>query len=319
MNQLPVKVIVHPGDISQTVVKHVRNEATDKLLDSTGTNSSELLPNDYTAITRNCADHSQPFEHVNVVCKLDDTLIVTLEASAAHNLPKRPIIDRQSVSPALACYASAPTYRCNTQQNVTVNPAALQLGFNGRISRYSFGATIRYYFELDTFQPPADGEYAAKCFELAIRAWRPMPVQFKRVFARKEAFFTIVGSPKNDGSNFARAFFPSDPPDKRRVKVYSLAFSPEYRMALVNVFCHELGHVLGLRHEFAALKESNEPSVSWGKANNESVMAYHDHPMGMAVHKLDIELVGAFYAYNGDTLEGFIIDVVEPTPELAER
>ncbi|KAJ4198705.1 hypothetical protein NW767_008695 [Fusarium falciforme] len=206
------------------------------------------------------------------------------------------------------------TYHCTTQHHETASCTAAQLGSNGCISRYSVNATLRYFVDLDGFQAKADGEYVAACFEVATQAWSLGPVQFKRSFDRKDAFFSVVYS--SDAPNdrtLAAAFFPNCPAESRMVKVFPLAFV--FRDAMVNTFCHELGHVLGLRHEFAAQTEKDDPSVHWGFPNPESVMNYYNHPLEMAVHELDIALTNGLYAYEGDSLEGFPIEVVSPTSE----
>ena len=82
---------------------------------------------------------------------------------------------------------------------------------------------------------------------------------------------------------------------------------------MANILCHEIGHILGLRHEFAATKEK-EPSVLWGLANPESVMNYFHHPLEMAVQESDVMLVNDFYFYFGETLERLPIDKIRPLP-----
>ena len=51
------------------------------------------------------------------------------------------------------------------------------------------------------------------------------------------------------GKVVASAFFPSDPPAKRRVIIFPPFFSPALGFPQVGVLRHELGHVLGFRHE----------------------------------------------------------------------
>lgn len=129
---------------------------------------------------------------------------------------------------------------------------------------------------------------------------------------RKDAFCPVVySSDAPNNRTLAAAFFPNCPAELRMVKVFPLAFV--FRDAMVNTFCHELGLVLGLRHEFAAHMEKDGPSVHWGFPNPESVMNYYNHPLEMAVHELGIVLINGLYAYEGDSLEGFPIDVVSPT------
>jgi len=44
-----------------------------------------------------------------------------------------------------------------------------------------------------------------------------------------------------------------------------------------NYLAHEIGHIYGLRHEFA--KKERNPSVQFGPTNTESVMNYNDIPV----------------------------------------
>ncbi|RSL66591.1 hypothetical protein CEP54_003695 [Fusarium duplospermum] len=167
---------------------------------------------------------------------------------------------------------------------------------------------------MNSFPTKAEAEYAAKSFEQAARNWALGPVQFKRELTRRDAFFSVVYFvDTTEDRTLATAFFPNCPAKSRVVKVYPRAFTFTFREALVNIFCHELGHVLGLRHEFAAQREAYNPSVCWHFHNPESVMNYYNHPLEMAVHELDIVLTNALYDYEGERIQGFPIDVVSPT------
>ncbi|HEU4534433.1 MAG TPA: M57 family metalloprotease, partial [Polyangiaceae bacterium] len=48
---------------------------------------------------------------------------------------------------------------------------------------------------------------------------------------------------------FARAFFPKDGRDRRQLNVDQLAFEPVRASTVDEVMTHELGHILGFRHE----------------------------------------------------------------------
>ena len=52
-----------------------------------------------------------------------------------------------------------------------------------------------------------------------------------------------------DGSIVASAFFPNTPPQERQVIIFSAFFSTDLWFPQVGVLRHELGHVLGFRHE----------------------------------------------------------------------
>ncbi|KAK6359927.1 hypothetical protein TWF696_001054 [Orbilia brochopaga] len=188
---------------------------------------------------------------------------------------------------------------------------AIQIGYHCRITRYALNDTIRYYFDRDTFDKAGlDSDYALECFENAIRAWEPLPVQFERVTVRKKAFFTIVFSnsiryPKT----LAKSFFPHHRSSRRKLKVYPRAFESQHRDYLLNVFCHELGHIMGLRHEFAPEEETEQPSVCWGVRDPESVMNYFAHPCEFAVQTLDTMHLNNFYNDTGKEIDGFPVVV----------
>ncbi|KAF3902067.1 hypothetical protein ABW21_db0200320 [Orbilia brochopaga] len=204
---------------------------------------------------------------------------------------------------------------CQTQStsDQAVNCLGIRLGWDRRISRYPAGVAIPYYVDRLIFPTPENAEYAARCFEEATWAWGTIPVGFIRVLAKEDAFFSIIFSrqPPN-GTTTIIAFFPNDPPEKRTITIYPFAFAPVNRDALANMLCHELGHVLGLRHEFAAEKELHEPSRLWGDPNPESVMNYYTNPFEFAVHPLDIKLLKTFYNDDRQDLDGFPIDIVWP-------
>jgi hypothetical protein len=60
----------------------------------------------------------------------------------------------------------------------------------------------------------------------------------------------------------ASAFFPSSPSQQRRVIIYPSFFSPELGFPQVGVLRHELGHVLGFRHEHI---DSHAPAECHGE------------------------------------------------------
>lgn len=62
------------------------------------------------------------------------------------------------------------------------------------------------------------------------------------------AVFAVRGINAN-GSFIAAAFFPNDPINRRRILIDPSFFSPTLSFDRVGVLRHELGHVLGFRHE----------------------------------------------------------------------
>lgn len=110
----------------------------------------------------------------------------------------------------------------------------------------------------------------------------------------------------SQGGALASAFFPN-PNDLSNLLVYNLAFAmPKWKENMWKVFMHELGHVLGLRHEFALdidpetgkAREGFE-AVQLGDRNDKSVMTYRSEPP--EVQQSDVESLRAFYALrDGD-------------------
>ena len=87
------------------------------------------------------------------------------------------------------------------------------------------------------------------------------------------------GQPASRDRVLAEAYFPSEE-DLSDVIVYALQFKPEFKDQMYNTFLHELGHVLGLRHEHANWNNVyfEGGSVTIHEANPKSVMAYHVVP-----------------------------------------
>ena len=77
----------------------------------------------------------------------------------------------------------------------------------------------------------------------------------------------------------AEAFFPNGN-DLSYVNVYSEGVGGTWFPQLKSVFLHELGHVLGLRHEFAMDPGSmyEGGSVQFGPRDPYSVMNYRSEP-----------------------------------------
>lgn len=84
-----------------------------------------------------------------------------------------------------------------------------------------------------------------------------------------------------------------------RVYVFQLCFDRQLG-AMSNVFCHELGHVLGIRHEFPSREElTSLPSWHLGPKDRRSVMRnWGDNWSRCRISSLDEEWVRHFYSIN---------------------
>jgi hypothetical protein len=66
---------------------------------------------------------------------------------------------------------------------------------------------------------------------------------------RPEGVLFVVREVDAKGQVIAAAFFPGDPPDRRHVIIDPSFYKPDLEYDKVGVLRHELGHVLGFRHE----------------------------------------------------------------------
>lgn len=126
---------------------------------------------------------------------------------------------------------------------------------NGKIVRWKPGAPLTYRVARDTFGAEAQYRLVVDSMKAAIEAWeRTCGVNFEhrsaldtRPGAGPEGLLFVVRGFDAGGKFIASAFFPSDPPERRRVLIDPSYFTTSFDK--VGVLRHELGHVLGFRHE----------------------------------------------------------------------
>ncbi|KAI1801575.1 hypothetical protein F4811DRAFT_533949 [Daldinia bambusicola] len=170
--------------------------------------------------------------------------------------------------------------------------------------RFSFGFSIDYL------------NMANEKLDAAAQEWNrgQIGVRFKRVGDHEKAVFRLVYSAS--GSNYlATAFFPNAAPSSRQLILYNVAFKEVNGCydSMTGLFCHELGHILGVRHELAHEKERRHPSIQFGKENLCSIMN-DDLPLNkMRIQDEDYALVKQFYR-AGPNYGGYVIKDVEAKP-----
>ncbi|KAB8275210.1 hypothetical protein BDV30DRAFT_247927 [Aspergillus minisclerotigenes] len=171
-------------------------------------------------------------------------------------------------------------YHCITQsalpENISVSdPAGLQLGMemsgNRFIPRWKRNSEVKFAAFANGYATSDQAQYAASMLKKAADTWNDLDlgVKFSWTNDIEDAAF-VLGYGGDGGSTLARAFFPNEQ-DLNMLYVYKGAFEPGRVNYMKNIFLHELGHVLGLRHEFAPEREGG--TVQLGIRNAGSVMS----------------------------------------------
>ncbi|KPM38849.1 hypothetical protein AK830_g7694 [Neonectria ditissima] len=207
---------------------------------------------------------------------------------------------------------SAPAHEvpiCITQDSIPVNlrngPSDIVVGLNSEVPRWVPNSVVKWAAWRAGFKTQEDANHAAEQLAIAADKWNQADVgiTFEWVPLAKDATFVLChGGAK--GPVLASAFFPNYN-DLNYMFVYSSAFSSGYRGNMWKIFLHELGHVLGLRHEFAiegdaewGLKKEGLGAVQLDDRNEKSVMNYRD-PLP-EIQQSDIDSTKKFYSLRED-------------------
>ncbi|KAH7139661.1 hypothetical protein B0J13DRAFT_558311 [Dactylonectria estremocensis] len=198
---------------------------------------------------------------------------------------------------------------CITQRAIPVNlrngPADIIVGLNNEVPRWVPGSVIKWAAWRQGFNSQDDADYAASQLAIAAEEWNKadIGVTFEWVPLAKDATFVICHGGAMGGV-LASAFFPNAN-DLNYLYVYTSAFRPPYKQGMWKIFAHELGHVLGLRHEFAiegnpdmGLNAEGRGAVVLGARNENSVMNYRRELP--EIQPSDIQDTKYFYALSDD-------------------
>lgn len=125
---------------------------------------------------------------------------------------------------------------------------------DGRVVRWRPGLVLTYAVSKATF-PGNRYDMVVQATANAASNWAAVcGVEFKHLSHLdegadgEEPLFWVRGVNTN-GKFIAVAFFPDDPVEERQVIIDPIFFSPTLSYSPVGVLRHELGHVLGFRHE----------------------------------------------------------------------
>ncbi|KAJ5110391.1 hypothetical protein N7532_000926 [Penicillium argentinense] len=201
-------------------------------------------------------------------------------------------------------------YPCITQKPTpaaiagSISATALQVGLGKEIPRWKTGPTKTVNFAVlaNGYPKPDLAFLAANKLHEAANEWNELKlgVQFEWVSKIEDAAFVLTYAKEVSPGTLAEAFFPNNV-DLNVLNVYPAAFQEGTVQYLKNIFLHELGHILGLRHEFAPERETdaNLNSVQIGPRNPTSVMAYEFPPL---MQPSDIDSTKTFYQFSGTHL-----------------
>jgi hypothetical protein len=195
---------------------------------------------------------------------------------------------------------------------------SLCVGRGNQIPRWVPGSVLTFYVDSPSFPTIDYAAHATTSIVIAAAKWNNLcggnVPKFEQVHEISAAVFQLkyADKPFNGNAAFAHAFCPGASPT---VSVYASSFQNKYRDSLVNIFCHELGHVLGARHEFAPEDEHERklPSMVLGERNSASVMNNPDHPSKLEIRESDVSGMKEFYDLKDSYYNGSLIVDHDPT------
>lgn len=165
----------------------------------------------------------------------------------------------------------------------------------GFIPLWEYDTILRWRFRersMDYFEDPEAAKAAiSNLFGEALLAWgSAAPVTF--TYDEDLWDFEIVMRSADQCNAFgcvlAAAFFPGG--GREKLELYPKMFT-QTRKEQVDTFIHEIGHIFGLRHFFANLRESDWPSEIFGRHEPFSIMNYGELSELTEIDKEDLTIL----------------------------
>ncbi|RGP76727.1 matrix metallo ase-11 [Fusarium longipes] len=203
-----------------------------------------------------------------------------------------------------------------TGDNAPDQPDSIVVGYGEIVPRWdvqtSGARTLEYFVDTETFPSPDLAKTSAKEFQAAADSWNELDlgISISETSDPINANFYLVykvNKLRSEMGTLARAFFPHE--INEDVIVYSRAFESDSLPILKNIFQHEIGHILGLRHEFA-IEQEGEGAVLFMERNPNSVMSYNFPPK---IRDTDRNQITEFYKLaNGYMINGSPVTDFQP-------
>jgi len=203
----------------------------------------------------------------------------------------------------------------------------LVLGYGTIVPRWDVtlvegGRKLQYFVDESNFPDSTKARTAAEQFQAAADSWTKLNIgiDISETPNQNNANFYLVYKVNKsyEAGVLAQAFFPHEV--GQDVIVYSYAFEGKNTTILKNIFQHEIGHILGLRHEFAITgDDKGHKAEGLGakqfKLNNYySVMSYNMPP---EMQDSDRDDTIEFYKLpNGYLIDGSPITDYQPQIRL---
>ena len=182
----------------------------------------------------------------------------------------------------------------------------------GKVVKWRPGTVLSYRVIRETFGDRESYDLVVESMRAACMEWeQTCGVDFKHMkeldelpgTAPEGALFTVRAFDAG-GEFIAAAFFPNDPKDRRHVLVDPSYYTTDFDR--VGVFRHELGHVLGFRHEHIRSEappdcpdEELFDTQNMGKYDPQSVMHYFCGEVGSSELRIsDLDRSGSQRIYG---------------------
>lgn len=110
-------------------------------------------------------------------------------------------------------------------------------------------------------------------------------IEFIEVRSEKDAIFRVVCM--NVGGVLAQSFYPGDPKAKWILRIDKSYFSTKSMYDKIGILRHEIGHILGYRHEQIMLPDDQIKKCGWGFEKNtddKSVVALTEYDPQSVMH-----------------------------------